>query len=111
MVDVLLIGLSAAWRPEFDRTPKINQECKTIFEWHFHKGEGLPVDYWRIETPGRAAAFGRGLRKCHPRDCARGLGDGQNGARYIANVTGRSYYFVAPVNSRLTNRRISNDNR
>jgi DNA-binding winged helix-turn-helix (wHTH) protein len=30
------------------------------------------------------------------------LGDGQNGARYIANVTGRGYCLVAPVTRSLT---------
>jgi predicted ATPase/DNA-binding winged helix-turn-helix (wHTH) protein len=42
-----------------------------------------------VVTDGSLRVTIAGLRK--------DLGDGQNGARYIANVTGRGYCFVAPV--------------
>ncbi|MGD0505424.1 MAG: winged helix-turn-helix domain-containing protein [Steroidobacteraceae bacterium] len=43
------------------------------------------------------AVVGEGSLRVAVADLRRALGDGQNGIRYIANVTGRGYCFVAPV--------------
>ncbi len=31
---------------------KAREFYTAIFDWHFTKQEGLPIDYWRIETQG-----------------------------------------------------------
>jgi DNA-binding winged helix-turn-helix (wHTH) protein len=43
------------------------------------------------------AVVGEGSLRVAVADLRRVLGDGRNGIRYIANVTGRGYCFVAPV--------------
>jgi Rrf2 family protein len=53
----------------------------------------LHARVWRdlVVAPGSLRAHMAILRKA--------LGDGENGARYIENVTGQGYCFVAPINS------------
>ncbi len=42
---------------------------KQIFDWKFEKAEGLPVEYWRIETGGTRGGLLKRPAKTPPTEC------------------------------------------